>query len=132
MITALPPESSTLTSLIEARQAALELSDQDLCTALGFERSIALTLIKAGTLRYPLTKLPELAVALDLDLAELFTVALNESSPDLLKTIKEAFDPLRLTATEISLIKHLRELSGDQKCGPIVFPGHKIIALVAA
>ena len=132
MITAIPPESATLTSLIEARQTALELSDHDLCIALGFERSIALTLIKAGTMRFPITKLSELAVALDLDLAELFTVALNESSPDLLKTINEAFNPLHLTATEVSLIKHLRELSGNQQCGPIVFPGHKIIALVAA
>ena len=132
MITAIPPESATFTSLIEARQTALELSDHDLCIALGFERSIALTLIKAGTMRFPITKLPELAVALDLDLAELFTVALNESSPDLLKTINEAFNPLHLTATEVSLIKHLRELSGNQQCGPIVFPGHKIIALVAA
>jgi hypothetical protein len=132
MITAVPTESSTLTSLIEARQTALELSDQDLCTALGFERSIALTLIKAGSMRFPINKLPALAAALDLDLAELFTVAMNESSPDLLKTIMEAFNPLHMTAAEVSLIKHLRELSGNQQCGPIVFPGHKIIALIAA
>lgn len=132
MITAVPTESVTLTSLIEARQTDLELSDQDLCTALGFERSIALTLIKAGSMRFPINKLPALAAALDLDLAELFTVAMNESSPDLLKVIKEAFNPLHMTATEVALIKHLRELSGNQPCGPIVFPGHKIIALVAA
>ena len=53
-------------------------------------------------------------------------------SPDLLKTIKQAFNPLHLSSTEVSLIKHLRELSGNQQCGPIVFPGHKIIALIAA
>lgn len=132
MFTVIPSESVSLIDLIEDRQAAMELSDQDLCAVLGFERAITLTLIKAGTMKFPVNKLPALAALIDIDLAELFTVALSESSPDLIKIIKEAFDPLHLTAAELSLIKHLRELSGDEQCGPIVFPGHKIIALVAA
>lgn len=126
-----PINPVTLASLIEARQTALALTDHDLCAALGFERQIALTLIKAGTMRLPLTKLPALAAALELDRIELLKLALSESDPVLLQVIEEAFSPLRLSATEVNLITHLRELSGNTVCAPIVFPGNGVVALVA-
>ncbi|MCF8169346.1 MAG: hypothetical protein K9J77_12150 [Rhodoferax sp.] len=132
MFTSISHESTNLARLIDARQTALELSDQDLCTALGFERSIALALIKAGTMNFPLNKIPVLAEVLDIDPTELLRGTLQESSPDLFRTIEEAFNPLQLTATEVKLIQYLRELSGERTGGPVVFPGHGIIALVAA
>jgi hypothetical protein len=39
---------------------------------------------------------------------------------------------MRLTATEVNLINHLRKLSGDLPSTPIVFDGQRVIALVAA
>lgn len=126
-----PINPVTLIGLIEARQTALGLTDHDLCAALGFERQIALTLIKAGTMRLPLTKIPALAAALELDRVELLKVALSESDPVLLQVIEEAFGPLRLTSSEVNLVRHLRELSGNTPLGPIVFPGSGVIALVA-
>lgn len=122
---------ATLISQLEAAQAAQELTDQQLCEAVGFEREIALTLIKAGTMKMPLTKIPALAKALKLDAAGLMRVALSESDPELAKTIEEVFNPLRMTAAEVNLIAHLRKLSGDQLGAPIVFEGRGVIALVA-
>lgn len=131
MHTALAYSPATLVDLIEARQTALALTDHDLCAALGFERQIALTLIKAGTMRLPLTKIPALASALELDRVELLKVALSESDPVLLQVIEEAFGPLRLTSSEVNLVRHLRELSGNTPVGPIVFDGKTVVALVA-
>lgn len=121
----------TLISQLEAAQATQGLTDQQLCEALGFEREIVLSLIKAGTMKMPLTKIPALAKALKLDAAGLMRVALSESDPELSKAIEEVFNPLGLSATEMNLIKHLRKLSGDQAGAPIVFEGRGVIALVA-
>ncbi len=131
MHTAITTIPQTFIALMEARQAALELSDHDLCAAIGLERAIALGLIKSGSMRMPLTKVPALAAALDLDPAELLKLALSEQSPDLLQVIEEAFNPMRLTATETNLIRHLRELCGDTPGQPIVFSGRGVVALVA-
>ena len=122
----------TVVGIMEAQQALLGRSNQEICTAIGFEREIALTLVKAGTMKMPLAKIPALAAVLQIDAAELLRVALRESDPALAKLIEDTFDPMRLTATETNLTKHLRELSGNAVGAPIVFPGNGVIALVAA
>lgn len=130
-----PPTSTTPTTLIgqmEAQQALLGLSDQELCAALGFERGIALALIKQGAMKLPLNKIPALAGALQLDAAELFTLALRESDPVLSQIVEDLFRPLHMSATEVNLIKHLRELSGGRQGAPIVLDGRSVIAVVAA
>lgn len=127
-------QSSTPVSVIsqlEAKQAALGLTDQELSTAVGFERQIALTLIKQGSMKLPLNKVPAFAAALELDAADLLRAAIRESDPALGQLIEEVFNPMRLTATEVTLVKHLRELSGDTAVAPIVF-SKGVIALVAA
>jgi len=122
----------SLIAQIEAQQAALELSDHDLCAAVGFERGIVLGLIKQGSMRMPLTKIPALATALELDPVELMKQALLEQDPALSKIIEEVFNPTSLTATEMNLVKHLRRLCGDTPVSPLVFDGKGVIALVAA
>lgn len=123
--------STTLISQLEAAQATHGLTDQQLCDVLGFERQITLTLIKAGTMKMPLTKIPALARVLKLDAVGLMRVALSESDPDLSAVIDEVYDPMRLSAAEVNLITHLRKLSGGQAGAPIVFEGKGVIALVA-
>lgn len=123
---------ATLVEQIEAQQAALGLSDHELCETVGFERTVMLTLIKAGTMKLPLTRVPAFAAALDIDPAEMLRAALRESDPALGQVIEQVFNPLHLTATEVNLIKHLRELCGDRDVAPIVFDGAGVVALVAA
>ena len=130
MSTSTPVTSLTLIAQIEARQQALGLTDKQLCEALGFEREIILKLIKQGTIKLPLVKVPALAAALSFDPAELLRVALLETSPELITVIEEVYNPARLTATEQNLIKHLRKLAGDRPAAPIVFDGKGVIALV--
>jgi hypothetical protein len=131
MSTAESQQSSVLTSLIGARQAALKLSNQDLATATGFDHESALRLIKQGAMRLPLTKVPAMAVALELDPVELFTLVLGASDPALLQVIEAVFNPLRLTATEVTLLGHLRKLSGERQGTPTAFDGQSVMAMLA-
>lgn len=121
----------TVVSQVKAQQGFLELTDRDLCTAAGFEQENVLKLIKAGTMRMPLSKVPAFATALELDPTGLFKLALRESDPALLQVIEEVFNPMHLTPTEVNLIRYVRELSGNTPCAPLVFGGKGVIALVA-
>ena len=114
---------------IEAQQAALGLSDHDLCIAVGFEREVW-KVIKTGAMKLPLTKVPALAKALELQPGPLLRTVMSESSPGLLQLISDVFEPLGLTDSEKRLIKHLRHLAGDKPTGPLVLDGKGVIALV--
>jgi hypothetical protein len=127
-----PSTPGTLISQIEAQQTLLGLSNEQLCTALRFERESVLALIKRGVMKIPLTKIPALAAALELDVSELLRGALRESDPALSEVIEDVFNPMRLSATEVNLINHVRELSGNRQGTPLVFDGRTVIALVAA
>jgi hypothetical protein len=50
-------------SRIEERQASLGLSDQELCTAIGFDREVVWTMIKTGAMKLPLNRVPAIAKA---------------------------------------------------------------------
>ena len=120
----------TLIGFMETRQAALCLSDHDLGAALGFEREIVVSLINAGSMRFPLNKVPALAAVLQLDAAELLKVALRESDLVLAKLIEETFNPLRLSAIEVAQIKQQRSLCGDAVGAPMALQGKEARTLV--
>ncbi len=73
--------TASLVALIQTRQAELGLTDQQLSEALGYERAIVIALIKQGTMRFPINKVPELAEALSVDAADLMRVALSGLDP---------------------------------------------------
>jgi cyanate lyase len=126
--------TETTTSLVDrinSRKAELGISDDQLSQELGFDKLITVTLLKTGAIRPPINKIPALAIALDLDTAELMKVALSEADPALWETISEVFNPMRLSATELNLVKHVREVCGDRKVAPIVFSNPGVVALVS-
>lgn len=116
-------------SRLAAQQEYLELTNKEVCTAVGINQESVLAMIKQGAIGLPLTMVPAFAAALELDAIDLLKAAMQESSPDLLAVIEDVFNPQRLTAAETNLIKHLRELAGDTPTAPIVF-SRGVIALV--
>lgn len=127
-----PGTPGKLVAQIAARQVELGITDAQLCAAVGIQKEIILKMIMQGSMMVPLTKVPAFAEALNLDPATLMRAAMSESSPELTAAIEAVYGPMRLTPTEVNLIKHLRKLAGDQPCSPIVFEGKAIVALVAA
>lgn len=109
---------ASLITRIKTQQAHLGLSNQELCSAVGFENEGALALILQGAMRLPLTRVPAFASALGLDVSELFKVALHEADPALSRIIGEVFNALNLTSTEVNLIKHQREVNKGREAAP--------------
>ena len=122
--------TTSLVELINSRQAELGISDGQLCQELGFETAITLTLIKTDAMRLPINKVPALANALDLEPAELLRAAFIDIDPAMWETISDVFNPMRLTSTEASMVKHLRVVCGNHKVAPIVFTNPGVVAFV--
>ena len=103
------------------RSSYLRLSQHQL-SRLALSHTAALTL----------KLIPALAAVLELDAVDLLKTALHESDPDLLQIITEVFKPLCLSATEVKMIRDLREVSGDLQGASLVVNGKGISKLVAA
>lgn len=124
------PSTESLIELITTHQARLDLTDHDIATAIGFERGITMSLIKTGSIKFPLTKIPALAEVLEMDAAMLLVIAMRETSPDLMDLIDEVWGPRDLTPEEGRLVQVCRKLADGRKVGPIVFMS-PVVALVA-
>lgn len=124
-----PTKAPTLIEVITERQVALNLTDDDLGTAVGFDIPSILSMIKTGAIKFPLNKIPALAEALEVDASSLLVTAMNESSPELMALIDEVWGPRDLTPEEGRLIQHCRKLSAGRKMAPLVF-SDSVIALV--
>jgi hypothetical protein len=127
-----PIHSTTLLACIESRQTELNITDAELGNALGFEKPNVITLIKTGVMRMPLSKVPALAQALNLPASELLETLMRDTMPEVFEVIQQVYQPMVLTDTESRLIKHLRGLTGDRSCSPLVIDGASVVALVAA
>jgi len=124
--------ATSFVARITAQQAHLGLSNQELCIAAGFENQATLALIQQGVMRLPLIRVPAFASALELDVIELFKVALHEADPALSRIITEVFNALNLTSAEVNLIKHQRELNEGREAALAGFSGNASQAFVAA
>lgn len=125
-------DTGPLAEVIRDRQLALGKSDEELSHDIGFATGTVIALIKCGTMKMPVSKIPALARALGVDAKALLTMALTEQSPELLAAIREVYYPLELSATEVRLIEHCRRLGAGGDTQPIVFSGRTVVALVAA
>jgi len=124
-----PSAPASLVQLITERQTALNITDAELATALGYDKGVVVTLIKAGTVKLPLTKIPALADSLELDATSLLVMALKETSPELLELIETVWGPRELTPEEGRLIQACRKITAGRKVAPVVF-ADTVVALV--
>jgi hypothetical protein len=132
MTTAMHPQSDSIADLLDRHQAAQGLTDLQLANAIGYDKGLVVLMIKNRSMRLPINKAPALARALSLEPADVLRLVLTEQAPELLATFDEVFDPLKLTRTEVNLVKHLRRLTAGRQSAPIVFEGAGVIALVMA
>lgn len=129
-----PSQNTTVSSiaLIATRQKELHKTDEQLAHELGFENSKVITMIKQGTMKLPIKKIPLVASALSIDAAYLLRLVLSENMPDVLSVIDALSTPLVLSADEIKVIQSIRQLSNGQEVCPTVVDGKSIVALLVA
>ena len=120
--------SNLIGKLIADGQTALNLSDEELAKLIGYEKGVVVAMMKTGAMRLPLTKVPALAAAFDIEPAELLVTVIRETGPDLMKLIEQVW-PRDLTPEEGRLIQACRRLASGRKVAPIIF-ADKVIALI--
>ena len=121
-----------LPDLISESQELLGKSDQQLSKELGFTQPNVITMIKAGSMKLPISKVQKLAVAIDFSESDLLRVVLRDQAPELLTVIDKIWAQSILTANERKLIESYRYLAKGHDVTPIVMDGQSIIALVTA
>jgi hypothetical protein len=120
----------TLGELIERRQHALGLSDEQVARALGYDRGVVVVLMKQGSLKLPINKVELLAEVLTVDGSEMLRCTLSEQIPELMQVIDRTLGPFALSPAERALITHVRRISAGREAKPVVIDGNAVIALL--
>lgn len=87
-------------------------SQREIAQEAGFSSANVLAMMKSGTTKVPLDRVPKLAKALGVDPRKLFLLCIEEYKPELFATIKDILDgAFPLSVNEEKIIKKLRAIS---------------------
>ena len=82
-------------------------SQKEIAKELGYAKSNILSMFKSGEAKVPLEKIPALSRALDVDIAHLFRLGLEQYWPDLRETLRKFFHEVP-TPNEVILLHKWR------------------------
>ena len=88
---------------IKGEKTAAEISRN-----LGYAHGNLISMFKCGEAKVPLDKIPALAKALEVDIAHLMRLGLEQYWPDKMAVISDAFGHI-VTANELALLQEVRE-----------------------
>ncbi|MCR6637107.1 XRE family transcriptional regulator [Devosia sp.] len=109
-----PFEKSNLASFLQARIVELQpvKTQADIASEAGFRNASMLALIKNGTTRLPLDRVPALAVALEIDSRRLMFLAMQQTADDTtMRAFREIFGT-PVTTNELAWLEEIRSASG--------------------
>ncbi len=111
----LPFAGTQLSAFVAHRIAALRprKSQAAIATEAGFINVNVLSMIKTGTSKLPLDRVPALAKALECDPARLFRMALMQSGKETSWPVIEDVFGTVVTRNEVAWLEALREASGN-------------------
>jgi hypothetical protein len=88
----------------------------EIAREVGFSSSNTLSMLKNGTMKIPLNRVPALAEALGISAQNLFLRCLEEYMPDLSRTIKLILPGVHLSQEDVDTIAWLKAMT------PMSFP----------
>lgn len=91
---------------LKPRKTQLEIASE-----AGFNAVNMMAMIKSGSARLPLDRVPALAKALDVDAAYLFMLTLEQHDPTLARVVKDIFGT-PVTKNEVAWLEEVRDASG--------------------
>ena len=103
--------TSNVARFIAARIEATGQLQKDIAAKVGFEKPNIITMLKQGKTRLPLNKAGPMALALETDPVQLFSMCLEEYYPETWKTMALCMETA-LTRDELRLIMSLRAAGG--------------------
>jgi hypothetical protein len=122
--------AQTLVELIARQQAGLEITDQVIADALGYESVKVVAQIKSGQMKLPMSKVRALAKLLEVEPGDVMHMLLRETAPEMLQSIEECMGPLSLSPGERRLLMAIRKSAQGRKIAPIFFDGAPVVAVV--
>lgn len=125
-------QEPTTTQWLADQQALAGVSDQVLASAMGYQSARVIEMFKAGQMKIPFSKVPQLASALDISPGLLLRRLLQDTDPGLLHAVEHCMGALSLSAGEQKLIKAIRKVNPGKEPVPITFDRDAIITLVVA
>lgn len=110
-----PYQDSRLAKFLEARLMELKRKKKqtEIAEEAGFINPNMLTMIKKGSTKLPVDRVPALAAALDCDPALLLRLALEQSEGSTVAAAIYEIIGQPITKNEMAWIKEIREASGD-------------------
>jgi hypothetical protein len=90
---------------LKPRKTQLEIASE-----AGFNATNMMTMIKTGSAKLPLDRVPALARALDTDPSYLFMLAVEQHDPTLARVVKDIFGTV-VTQNEVAWLEEIREAS---------------------
>ncbi|WP_428163314.1 hypothetical protein [Diaphorobacter sp.] len=114
-------QETTTHQWLTGQQALARISDKELANALGYQSPNVIQMFKSGQMTVPLTKVPELANALDINPGMLMRRLLQDADPGLLHAVEHCVGPLCLSDGEKKLIAAIRKANPGKEPVPIMF-----------
>ena len=98
--------------LIVSQSRKLNIGTKDLAALVGYPVPSVVSMIKAGSMKLPLDKVPAMAAALQVDAIYLARLVDSESGGRVLPVLEAILHRRAITEHECWLLDQLRELSG--------------------
>jgi len=88
-------------------------SQTEISKILGYSNPNIITMFKQGRTKLPLTKIAEMAAALEIDPIYMMKVVMSEYSPETWKTLERVLGRSLISEAEHAAVKVIREEVGD-------------------
>ena len=106
------PAKITVRQLIVSQSHKLKIGTKELAALVGYPVPSVVSMIKAGSMKLPLDKVPAMAAALQVDPIYLARLVDSESGGRVLPVLEAILRRSAITENECWLLEHLRDLSG--------------------
>lgn len=123
-------QEPTTAQWLSDQQTIANVSDQELADAMGYRSANVIGMLKAGQMRVPLNKVPQLASALNISPASLLRRLLQDADPGLLHVVELCMGALCLSDGEQQLIEAIRKADPGNEPVTVTVCGEAIVTLV--
>ena len=89
------------------------LTQKEIAERVGYKNPNIITMLKKGSTRFPIDKIPQIASAIGFDPSIAIRMALQEYNPGLLSVVEKFFG-FALSENEKSMIVKMRELANNK------------------
>lgn len=108
----------TVAKFIEQRLNKVDRSQSEIASIMGYANPNMITMFKQGRTKVPLSKIPQLAQALDVDPLHLLRVVMGEYSPETWTVLDSLIGESIVTKSEMEVIKMMREVGKEWEVSP--------------